>query len=98
MKITITIGMYCERCRASYEKKLDYDTLDVSSLIGLDKNPCPRCKDTLRIYGYSFSNSIEDLTRCVKVVHDAGRFGNPKQCLMKRGHGENGEYCKRHSK
>jgi hypothetical protein len=40
---------------------------------------------------------LEDLTRCTEEVWPTTGW-IPYQCQKKRGHGENGEYCKQHAK
>lgn len=53
--------------------------------------------DTRRVYGEWAGNpkgTKENVTRCIEEVFDG--FAVFYQC--KRGHGENGLYCKQHSK
>ena len=38
----------------------------------------------------------EDKTRCVQEVSDPRSYIG-HQCLRKRGHGDDGEYCKQHA-
>lgn len=40
----------------------------------------------------------EDKTRCITEVAEGGRSLLLRQCYRKRGHGENGLFCKQHAK
>lgn len=41
---------------------------------------------------------VEDLTRCAYEVFSNERGALHHQCYRRRGHGEDGEYCKQHAK
>jgi len=58
-----------------------------------------KTKDGLRIYGSWAGNPTghkEDVTRCIESVYGNERGAIPHQCDRKRGHGEDGLYCKQH--
>lgn len=49
----------------------------------------------MRMYGNRLGMRKEDVTKCFEEVMDGWHF---HQCYRKRGHGENGLYCKQHAK
>ncbi len=56
-------------------------------------------KDGVRIYGSWGGNPKgypEDVTKCIESVTGTERGALSGQCRRKRGHGEDGLYCKQH--
>ena len=52
----------------------------------------------LRVYGYHFAHTREDLTRCAVETTPSRRGDHPTQCSRPRGHGPDGLLCKQHAK